>query len=294
MKKYVCLRDDDTNYHTKPEKLINAYDEFWGRVPITLATVPFSHGSQQKVIECEIFGKNRDMKHREWAKNASAEELTDYHRTWPIGLNKNLVSMLKPMVANGVIEIAQHGVHHAYNERGPEMFCNETGFEAIRDGKEYLEKVFETEITTFIPPSNTIDVTSVGYIKRLGMHLFSSGTIVKDNEITRTYDFESIIQSMKRRILREPEKPMKKHFGIMQFGSITFDVFQKDDMIIDKLKRKLDKTGFAALGTHYLCFDTSGYKERYHKVLHFLQDDMKVQFVTAKDYHDLIVRHYYE
>lgn len=293
MKRYVCLRDDDTNYHTRPEDLINAYGEFWGKVPITLATVPFSHGSQQKVIEFQDYGKERDTKHREWVKNATAEELTNYHKVWPIGANKDLVEMLRPLVASGMIEIALHGVHHAYNERGPEMYSNETGFEAIRDGKEYLEKVFSTDIVTFIPPSNTIDVTSVGYIKRLNMRLFSSGTIVKDNSNIKTHDFHSVLVSLERRLLREPPKPLKKNFGIMQFSSLTFDPFKDYDSVCQVITNSLDETGFAGLGTHYTCFVRPGYKERYHKLLHFLQDEMDVTFVTAKDYYNLMMEKYY-
>lgn len=293
MKKYVCLRDDDTNYHTKPEELAYAYGDFWGKVPVTLATVPFSHGSQQKVVECEKYGKERDIKHREWVKNASAEELTEYHRTWPIGLNKDLVETLKPMIAGGFIEIALHGVRHAYNERGPEMFSNETGFEAIRDGKEYLEKVFNTDVVTFIPPSNTIDITCVSYLKRLKMHLFSSGTIVKNNSTIPTHDLHSFFVSARRRLLRLQPFPMKKNYGIMQFSSFTFGVGSHSDIMFERIKKELDSTGFSALGTHYFIFKDENLRNDYLKLLKRLQEELEVNFVTAKEYYNLIEKKYY-
>ena len=293
MKKYVCLRDDDTNYHTKPEELAYAYGDFWGKEPVTLATVPFSHGSQQKVVECEKYGSDRDKKHREWVKNASAEELTEYHRTWPIGLNKSLVDTLKPMIANGFVEIALHGVHHAYNERGPEMFSNEIGFEAIRDGKEYLEKVFCTDIVTFIPPSNTIDVTCVGYLIRLHMHLFSSGSIVKDNTTIPTHDLHSYFVSARRRLLRHEPLPMKKNYGIMQFSSFTFGVNSRSDIMFERIKKELESTGFSALGTHYSIFKDKELRNVYIGLLKRLKDELDVNFVTAKEYYNLIKKEYY-
>lgn len=292
-KKYICLRDDDTNYHTRPDELINAYGEFWGKIPITLATVPFSHGSQQKVIECEKYGKERDRKHREWIINASAEELTEYHRTWPIGLNKELVTVLKSMVADGSIEIAQHGVHHAYNERGPEMFSNETGYEAIRDGKEYLEKVFDTKVITFVPPSNTIDVTCVGYLKKLRMHLLSSGVIIKDNVNIPTRDIHSYYRAVKHRLFGQPILPMINNYGIMQMHTHTFGINTDEDVFFKTLEKDLLSTGFTGMGTHYLIFDKT-YRERYRSLICRLLDEMDVEFVTAKDYYNHIWEKYYE
>ena len=293
MNKFVCLRDDDTNYHTRTEELVNAYGEFWGQLPITLAVVPFSHGSQQKVLEYQGLGNERDTKHREWVIKATAEELTEYHRVWPIGLNKELVTMLKPLITNGMIEIALHGVHHAYNERGPEMFSNETGYEAIRDGKEYLEKLFETEVETFIPPSNTIDIACVGYLKRLNMHLFSSGTIYRNNTNKPSHDIRSIFVSARRRILCQHPKPMKKNYGIMQFSSHTFGVNDDVDVFVKKMKCELEMTGFSALGTHYMLFNDVEYSKRYRRIIQLLQDELKVKFVTAKDYYKLIFNRYY-
>ena len=40
-KMLVNIRDDDTNYYTSPDDLKQAYGEFLGKIPITIAVIPF-------------------------------------------------------------------------------------------------------------------------------------------------------------------------------------------------------------------------------------------------------------
>ena len=68
MEKIICLRDDDTNYYTTLEELESGYGEFWGNLPITLATIPFVHGSERKILDFERDGKNKYQSLRKWEK----------------------------------------------------------------------------------------------------------------------------------------------------------------------------------------------------------------------------------
>ena len=93
--KYICLRDDDTNYYTTVEELRTAYGQYWSTLPITLAVIPFVHGSEQKILEVEYPLERKFDNLRNWERNASVEELGEYHKIHPIGENKALLDLLK-------------------------------------------------------------------------------------------------------------------------------------------------------------------------------------------------------
>ncbi len=293
MKKFICLRDDDTSFFTEPEDYVNGYGNFWGKVPVTLAVVPFSHGSQRKKVEIPDHLDNRNGILREWQKNATAEELTEFHRTYPIGGNIKLVEYLKSMIKDGMIEIAQHGVFHRYNERGPEMFSNEMAFEAIRDGKEYLEKVFEIPVSTFVPPSNTIDITCVSYLRRLNLNLFSSGAISKDNTKEPAYDISFRLHSVCNRLKGKKSEPARKNWGVWQFSSVTYNSLTTEEEVYQKVNKQLNETGFAGLGVHYFSLKDIKCAQAYQSILSRLSDD-GVTFVTASEYFNKIVECFYE
>lgn len=297
MKKYVCLRDDDTNYFTTPEELKFDYGEFWGEIPITLATIPFSHGSDRKILD---YNSVPDKFHllRDWEIDATADELSSYHKVYPIGDNINLVATLKELIGRGKIEIAQHGVFHKYNENGPEMIFSKTSYFGVRDGKEYLEKVFNTRIHTFIPPSNTIDPICLSYIKQLKMHLFCSGSIYYENAVSRLKSYISDPVSIIDKLTEMREKrnnPVRRRLGQYMFGSITYDAFKSQSDIFDLLKKSLNEFGFVALGTHYRTLSRdSKYRCSYLDLLRKLSSLDSVEFVTANDYYKLLIEEFYE
>lgn len=292
---YVCLRDDDTSVITTPEDLKNAYDVYWGKLPVTLATVAFSHGSQNLILKVE----NEPNKYKavyDWEKSASAEELTAYHRIHPIGENQELVEYLKPLIRAGKVEIAQHGVNHRYNERGPEMLKDQHSIYTIRAAKEYLEKVFETQVCTFIPPSNTVDRQIVHRLSELGLHLFSSGSITAHGKMDRIVNIcsdrrglmETIIQ-----VLTGKAKPIRKRCGTYMFGSPTFDIWRTTDEMYGRVMNNLESSGFSGLGTHYMIAKHLDYKRKYLDLLDRLVQLTDIEFVTAKQYYKLLMEKYY-
>lgn len=300
MKKYVCLRDDDTNYWTSIDELKAGYGAYWGHIPITLGVVPFSHGSQGKMLDFE-HAKDRCKSLREWEKRASAEELTEYHKLYPIAMNIELVRELKCLQDKGMIEIAQHGVSHRYSEFGAETQSHQISYPMIRDGKEYLEKVFETRIETYIPPSNTIDSVCAKYIHSLEMNLFCSGSIIYKNYINKAVSYLISSSYLKEKIRRMRYIPIRKINGLFLFGSFTFGAKNIREDMFNKIRGSLQETGFAALGTHYMLLNPAGYKDddgtyhrEYMKLLDEIQSIEGVEFVTAKDYYSHLMEKYYE
>ena len=63
----IC--DDDTNYFTKPQDLIDNYDEVWSICPISLSVVPFHTCTKSGAIPKEywsgddvfLIGNNKEL-----------------------------------------------------------------------------------------------------------------------------------------------------------------------------------------------------------------------------------------
>ena len=283
--KYLCLRDDDTNFFTSVEELQAAYGPYWGIVPITLAVIPFAHGSERKILDVEIPYEKKFENLRRWEIEASANELSEYHKVHPVGENNNLVEELKRLASVGKIEIAQHGVFHRYTEFGAEMLGDRMSFTALRDGKEYLEKVFDVKVKTLIPPGNVVDLTVIDYMNRLGMHLFSSGRIRAKNrwETIKTYiqHPESFIDRRKK-----TPQPLHHRYGIHYFGSHTFEDGCDVEQIMKDIENELSTCGFSALGTHYRFLVDENNRNTYHSMIKTIAKIDNIQFVTANEYYE--------
>lgn len=283
--RYICLRDDDTNFNTDIKELKGAYGRYWGKYPITLATVPFVHGSEQKIKDFDL-KSDKFAQLRKWEISASREELDDYYSIYPIGKNIGLLYELKKQIDSNKIEIALHGYNHKYNERGAEMYSDSISYYDIREGKEYLEKCFDITVKTFIPPSNTIDLTCAKYVNELGMNLLSSGTPKGSSKfekiISCIIDPSPFIEKIsgKRRNM-----PIKTRRHISVFSSYTFGVQSDPDAFLKKVISDLDKYKFAAIGTHYWFLNNNPTKkDQYHRIIEALSES-DVSFVTADEYY---------
>lgn len=295
MKKYICLRDDDTNFFTTVDELREGYGKIWGKHPITLATVPFAHGSERKIMDYDL-EKNKFQLLREWEIQATAEELTEYHKAHPIGDNKELVAELRRQIAAGKIEIAQHGVFHRFNERGAELYGDEMAFGALRDGKEYLEKVFQTQIKTFIAPANTIDRCCARYVKDLGLHLFCGAIRFKNGWDKLLSIVEDPLSGKEKFIqtVQKKHKPLLRRCGQYMFGSVTYNVFDDYEDVKKQVLERLESCGYAALGTHYRLLANLDYRSNYQRLVSELSQLPDVEFVTAEQYYKSMKEKYYE
>lgn len=288
-KKYICLRDDDTNYYTTVEELRTAYGQYWSTLPITLAVIPFVHGSEQKILEVEYPLERKFDNLRNWERNASVEELGKYHKIHPIGENTLLVDEINRLLLNNKIEVAQHGVYHRYTEFGAELLGDRMSFAELRDGKEYLEKVFGNTVHTLIPPGNVIDLTVIEYMNRLEMHLLSSGKIRSRNrlETIKTYlrHPESFIDRRKNSPI-----PLHHRYGIHYFASHTFEYEISAELILERVRHDLNSCGFSALGTHYRYLLDEKHREDYHKILDSIANIDNICFVTANEYYNIAIQ----
>jgi len=151
-----AIRDDDTSFFTRPEELEGVYGDYWGRMPISLAVVPFS------VPE-----------HRGHSFNSA------YPGDVSVALeeNRELVAWLKEKIRLGQVEIMLHGYSHQYRQIGGD-WVGEYGWkppsqllEETRQGKAYLENLLDTEIQVFVPPSNRISREGWEAVRQAGLNL---------------------------------------------------------------------------------------------------------------------------
>jgi len=152
----LAIRDDDTSFFTSPDDLETVYAPYWGKVPISLATVPFSVPVHRGRSFNDSYPPDGEM---------------------PLGENKPLVEWLKEKIRRGHVEIMLHGYSHRYEQingrwigeygwKGEQQLIEETA-----RGKAYLEKLLDVDIKVFVPPSNTIGKSGIRAIRRGGLNL---------------------------------------------------------------------------------------------------------------------------
>ena len=130
-----AVRDDDTNYFTKPEDLERVYKDIWDTVPVSLAVIPFVGGGRIESIPPEYWQGNK---------------------VFPLGENKKLVEFLKEQIARGRVSLMLHGYSHKDYPNGYEFEAGSDLFNKVRRGKRYLEELFGVTIKTFVPPHNSL------------------------------------------------------------------------------------------------------------------------------------------
>ncbi|MCE5280853.1 MAG: DUF2334 domain-containing protein [Deltaproteobacteria bacterium] len=93
-------------------------------------------------------------------------------------LGGELVSLLKEQQARGLAEIALHGyAHQNLARKGKSEFAGRPFEEQagkIRSGKAHLERIFQREVVTFIPPFNSYDSNTLRACSQEGIKVLSS------------------------------------------------------------------------------------------------------------------------
>ncbi len=145
-----CIRDDDTSFFTSPDELERAYGEVSQHGPVSLAIVPFCRAGTSR-----------------WVPE-------DHRRSWsihPLEENGALVEYLKGSIAKGRYEAMLHGYHHDEPEIQREFLQGTDLRRKVREGKQYLEKLLDTEVRVFVPPHNAIGRDGLQAIAGEGLHL---------------------------------------------------------------------------------------------------------------------------
>jgi len=145
-----CIRDDDTNFFTRPEDLERIYGGTLRRGPVSLAVVPFCRAGSNKAVPAHL----RDT----WSLH-------------PLHDNPALVEYLREKVGCGQFEIMLHGYHHDEADGRPEFEGGSDLERKARHGRQYLQDLLDAPVRVFVPPHNGIGSRGLRAIARAGLHL---------------------------------------------------------------------------------------------------------------------------
>ena len=167
-----AIRDDDTSFFTDPDDLDSVYGAYFGKVPISLAVVPFSVSAHKE----RLFAS---------AGPADAEV--------PLERNGRLVEWIRSKLVSGNLEILLHGYSHLYRREGtgwrgeydwkPEAQL----VEETQRGRVYLEALLETRIQVFVPPGNAIGKGGIRAVRREKLNL--SGIMGRGGDRPWSWDY---------------------------------------------------------------------------------------------------------
>lgn len=284
----INIRDDDTCYHTKAADLKCAYESFLGAIPITLAITPFvsTHSFVMETLDGDR--KQQYKLLEELENNMPAENIADMNRLYPVGDNVDLVHFIKNLVRQNKLEITMHGYSHRFYPDGAEFSPCHANKYNIRDSKLYLERLFDTPVKFFVPPSNKVDYKALQMLKENRLDVLTSGVI----------DYDGLLQFIRlymplllkhpgnlTRFLKGTLGLTRANFsGVDYIRSKTFTLTDTVDSFMRKIDSELSSSGFVSVATHYSTLrDDKDYQKRFFALLEKFQAMPSVGFTTVSD-----------
>jgi predicted deacetylase len=149
----VAIRDDDTSYFTRPERLEHVYRGVWDRLPICLATVPFAIGYERPGIPAE-----------HWHSGES----------FALDRNTELAAFLRQQIESRRVTTALHGFTHQDYPDGFEFQAAPDPDRRVRDGLHYLRGTLGAPVSIFVPPHNALSKRGLAAVSAAGLNLLGS------------------------------------------------------------------------------------------------------------------------
>ncbi len=265
----IAVRDDDTCYFTSRPELERVYGDVWQRVPVCLATVPFSVGYPRA-----------GMPESEWHSG----------RPFPLEQNPDLVAWLKQRIAERRVTVALHGYTHEDYPDGFEFQAAPDLDRRVVEGRAYLEGLLGAPIRVFVPPHNALSRRGLAAVGRAGLNIL--GSFLSFRPSNRPWDARTLsnwwrIQSFRRATGRDRSAPLvyphplryRHHAEFGCHGLVPTTTFEQLAAGIEEARRF---GGDFCLATHYWEVDDrlKGILMRFLDHAERLPD---VRFVTAEE-----------
>jgi len=263
----IALRDDDTCYFTAPADLELVYSDVWDRVPVCLATVPFTVGYPRAGIP-----------ESEWHSG----------RSFPLEQNPTLVEWLRRRINERRVTIALHGYTHQDYPGGFEFQAAPDLDRRVDDGRAYLERLLSTQVRVFVPPHNALSKRGLEAVDRAGLNVL--GSFLSFRPSNRPWDWTTPgnwwrIQQFRRATGRTRSQPMiyphrlqyRRH---AEFGCHGLVPGTTLDGLIAGVEEARRFGGDFCLATHYWEID-SRLKKILVDFLDYAERLPGVSFVTA-------------
>lgn len=145
----ILIRDDDTNFFTKPSMLDTFYSEAWkDGFKVSLSVVPY----QKTINDISVPPLMRDK---------------DLH--FLISDNQALVNYLKQKIHSGQIEILQHGfTHHIGSDGRGEYGKDLDTLDKTQSGRNIIRQALDVNPVFFVPPGEDISQRNLNTLIELG------------------------------------------------------------------------------------------------------------------------------
>lgn len=277
---YINIRDDDCNFFTSFNELKLAYEEYLGVIPITLACTPFV--SEHSFIMNKLDGNReqqfKQLKELEYAMSAS--DIANMNRLYPLGDNIDLVKSIKPLVREGMLEIALHGYSHRFYDNGAEFINKHVNYYNVIEGKRYLERLFDTELNFFVPPSNRIDVDALIFLKKSCLKLLTSGVVDESSVVKKILLYVHLLMKQPRALqgLLSGKLTLNPVIisNVICYRSATFRLDDTCLSYMNRCRSKMEQDGFISIATHYTTLSTDeSYRKRFFSTIEYIRNEYK-------------------
>jgi len=261
----ILLRDDDTNYFTSVEELRRVYEPIWDDAPAALAVVPFQTGCKSRAIPAEM------------------RESTETH---PIGENEELVSFLRTQIDRGRVRILLHGYSHEDFPDGWEFEKCPNPHERVREGKAYLEELFDTEISTFVPPHNSLSRQCAKAVADEGLDILTAFGHWPWERSISTQNLRNFLRLSAFRLRHGKDRrlPEKLDFGThAEWPSYTLVEDVPAPEVATGLEFARKRRGDACVAYHYWELLQEDLLEDFHDLVHDWGQRKGVEFVTDEE-----------
>ncbi|MEM7818245.1 MAG: DUF2334 domain-containing protein [Candidatus Aenigmatarchaeota archaeon] len=226
-----AIRDDDISYWTKPEEIEAIYKGLWQKgIKVSFSVIPFAVQSFNMGDFNNFYQDDKPM---------------------PLHENKELIDYLKEKLNLGKISIMLHGYTHEYRikyrnklllptKENLELIKKNTKkinwvgeyawktydemFKETKIGKEYLEDIFHTKVSVFVPPSNDISANGVKAVVDNGLNISGIIMLRRFNRKFNYYSLRNWIKKAVYKIFNGYEYPFvmdyKTHKELLAYGLV--------------------------------------------------------------------------
>lgn len=264
-----AVRDDDTSFYTSIEDLELAYSDYWGKVPISLAVIPFSVSKYR-------------------GDNVLSKQGYSYDYA-PISENRELVKYLKDKVALGFVEIMLHGSTHEF-KRIHDKYVSEFVWKSpsellknVRHDKLYLEDLFDTQIHTFVPPANDISTSGINAIRDSSLSMSGMMGLWGDRPITINY-LNAWIKRWGWRLLKGyPYPHVLSYDSHRELYAHALNPFVSREKLIADIRLSVTNQAPFVAATHYWAFQDSEKTGQLLKTCIDEAERQNMQFATVSE-----------
>lgn len=230
----LIIRDDDLSHFANPNDLEGIYGGIWEKCPISFAVIPHV---TTKGFETPL-------------------KVTKENNLFSIGKNRKLIVFLKKKIKEGKITIVQHGYSHRnYGKKFElERTDEEQIYKELKEGKEYLEKLFGIKINTLVAPHDRFSKSAINAAEKIGYKYICRAFAPLPREIQfnlsyLTSFYKLFLFWMKHR--KKYRYPYILNFGKHQeiYAYRPNEIISKIDLILNFHKKY--SNGVLCVTTHY-------------------------------------------